>query len=299
MAVAAIIINVVLVLLLAPLFEGVVRKLKAVVHSRKGPPLLQPYIDVFKLLGKEDLTCTRNFIFRAAPVMALAAFVCAAAVMPMWTDRAGETSGDMVNWIYFLSLGAAAIILMAFASGNPFATTGGTREVMMLLSAEPIVVTALIVAAMKSGSMRLGDMMVWNALNGASVSMVCAGAALFLALQGALGKLPFDIPEAEQEVAGGPLIEISGPSLAVTKMALLVRQLLYCFILVQIFVPWPAVSGIALGIVIALVKVTIVFVLSAVIEAVSPRLRIDQSLTYMSRVLFVALTAVAFAAIGV
>lgn len=299
MSVGTVVINGAIALLLAPLFEGVVRKVKAIVHSRKGPPITQGYIDILKLLGKEDLRCTGCAIFRFAPAIALAAFLVVALLTPMGASPAVGLSGDMVTWIYFLTLGAAAIILMAAASGNPFAQTGGAREIMMLLSVEPIVVAALITAAVKSGSLQLADMAAWNLSHGPTVSMVSAGIAFFLALQAVLGKLPFDIVEAETEVVGGPFIEQSGPSLATIKLALLVRQLVYCFLLVQIFVPWPVFNFWPLTVAVALVKVLVLFVLAAVIEAVSPRLRIDQAMSYMGRILFVALAALAFAAIGV
>ena len=170
---------------------------------------------------------------------------------------------------------------------------------MLMLSVEPIIVAALITAAVKSSSLGLIDMMNYNLAHGPFVSMACGGIAIFLALQMALGKLPFDIAEAEQEIMEGPFMEQSGPNLALLKMACLVRQVVYCFLLVQVFVPWPMVSLWPLAVLIALGKVLVLFVLAAVIEAVMPRLRIDQAMRYSSRVLFVALAALAFATIGV
>jgi formate hydrogenlyase subunit 4 len=298
MSFSAAIVNGAIALLLAPLFEGIVRKIKAIIHSRKGPPITQAYIDILKLLAKDDLRCTGSAIFRFAPPLALAAFLVVALLTPMGAPSTA-LAGDMVTWIYFLTLGAAAIVLMAAASGNPFAEMGAAREIMLLLSVEPIAVAALITAAIKSGSMRLPDMVAWNLANGPTISMMCAGIAFLLAIQAMLGKLPFDIAEAESEIVGGPLVEQSGPSLALMKLALLIRQLTYCFLLVQIFVPWPSFSLWPLSVVAALVKVLILFVLAAVVEAVSPRLRIDQAMGYMGRVLFVALAALAFATIGV
>lgn len=299
MSVSTVVVNGAIALLLAPMFDGIVRKVKAVVHSRKGPPITQTYMDILKLLGKEDLRCTANVIFRLAPTVALASFLVVAFLTPMGASPSTGLSGDMVTWIYFLTLGAAAIILMAAASGSPFAQAGGAREIMMLLSVEPIVVAALITGAIKSGSMQLPDMMNWNLSHGPSVSMVSAGIAFFLALQATLGKLPFDIAEAESEIVDGPLIELSGSNLATMKLALLIRQVVYSFLLVMVFIPWPALSPWPLSVVAALGKVLVLFVLAAVIEAVNPRLRVDQAMSYMGRVLFIALAALAFAVIGV
>lgn len=299
MSVSTAIVNGAIVLLLAPLFDGVVRKTKAIIHSRKGPPLTQTYIDVLKLLGKEDLRSTTSLLFRYAPAVVLASFLVVALMTPMGASPGVGLAGDMITWVYFLTLGAAALILMAAASASPFAKAGGAREIMMMLSVEPIVVAALVTAAIKSQSLRLTDMAAWNLANGPGVSMLCAAAAFLLALQATLAKLPFDIAEAESEIVDGPLIEQSGPSLALLKLGLLVRQLVYCFLFVQVFLPWPALSPWPLAVVGAVVKVGVLFVLAAVVEAVSPRLRIDQAMNYAGRALFVALAALAFAIIGV
>lgn len=293
------ILNLAIVLILAPLFEGMARKIRAVIHSRKGPPLIQPYIDLIKLLGKEDLRCTSSLIFRFAPAFALAAFLVVAMLTPVGASAGAWLSGDLVTWFYLLTLGAAAIILMATSSGSPYAESGAAREIMLLLTVEPVVVAAFVTAAIKSGSMRLPDMVVWNIQNGPTVSMVCAGVAFLLALQPTLGKLPFDIAEAESEIVEGALVEQSGPSLALLKLALLIRQLLYTFVIVAIFVPWPVFSAWPLAVLAAIVKVMIVFALATVVESVSPRLRIDQAMGYMGRLLFVALAALVFAMIGV
>lgn len=198
-----------------------------------------------------------------------------------------------------LSLAAVAVMLGAFASGNPFAYSGAGREMMMLLSVEPIVFLALLTGVVKSRTMLLGGIVDWQLGHGPSVSMAFAGIAFFLALQANVGRLPFDIVEAETEVAGGPFIEYSGPRLAVCKMAFYVRQLVFAFAFVSIFVPWPALGSYPLSLLVNLGKVLVVLVLVGVIDSVVPRLRIDQSMSYMSRVLFVAIGAVGFALIGV
>ncbi|HET6454620.1 MAG TPA: NADH-quinone oxidoreductase subunit H [Armatimonadota bacterium] len=299
MFIAGALLNVILVILLAPLFEGIVRKLKAVIHSRKGPPITQPYIDILKLLGKEDLQMGGGALFRIAPMISLGAMLLAATLTPMWGKAPLGTSGDIIVWVYIMSLSAVAVMLGAFASGNPFCYTGASREMMMLLSAEPVAVVALLTAGVKAKSLLMGDVIGWQIAHGPSMSMAFAGIAFFLALQANIGKLPFDMVEADQEIADGPFMEFSGPRLALYKLSFYIRQLVFSFILVSIFVPWPGVSFAPLALVAGLVKVLVVFVVIGLIDSVNPRLRIDQSMTYMGRVLFVSLAALAFAVIGV
>jgi formate hydrogenlyase subunit 4 len=299
MFIAGALLNVILVILLAPLFEGIVRKLKAVIHSRKGPPITQPYIDILKLLGKEDLQMGGGMLFRIAPMISLGALLLAATLTPMWGKAPLGASGDIIVWVYIMSLSGVAVMLGAFASGNPFCYTGASREMMVLLSAEPVAIVALLTAGVKAKSLLMGDVIGWQITHGLSMSMAFAGIAFFLALQANIGKLPFDMVEADQEIADGPFMEYSGPRLALYKLAFYIRQLIFSFLLVSIFVPWPGVSLAPLALVAALVKVFVVFVLIGLIDSVNPRLRIDQAMTYMGRVLFVSLAALAFAVIGV
>jgi formate hydrogenlyase subunit 4 len=293
------VLNVAIVLLLAPLFDGVIRKLKAFIQSRKGPPFTQPYRDILKLLGKENLQPGGGLIFRAAPVMSLAALLVAAALTPIGAKPPLGMAGDTIVWIYVLSLAAVATILGAFASGNPFAYAGAGREMMMLLSVEPVAALALVAGVVKSRTLLMGGIMDWQAANGPTVSMVIAGIAFFLALQANVGRLPFDIVEAESEVAGGPFIEYSGPRLALIKLAFYARQLIFASVLASVFIPWPTLEPAALSVVVGLAKALVVLVVVGVIDSVVPRLRIDQSMVYMSRLVFVALAAVALALIGV
>jgi formate hydrogenlyase subunit 4 len=291
--------NLVAALLLAPLFEGVMRKLKAVIHSRKGPPITQPYLDLLKLLGKEDIQSGGGVVFRMAPVVVLAAMLLAAMLTPMGGKPPLGMAGDTIVWIYVISLAAVMIMLGAFASGNPFAYEGASREMMMILSVEPIVIAAVVTAGVKAGTLSLGGIIDWQLMHGPTLSMAFAGIAFFLALQANLGRLPFDIVEAESEIVEGPFIEYSGPRLALYKMAFYIRQIVFSFFLVSIFVPWPMVKVYPLAVLISLAKVLVVLLVAGLIECVNPRLRIDQSMNYMSRVLFVALAGLVFAAMGV
>ena len=238
-------------------------------------------------------------MFRLAPVMALGAMLVVAAFTPIGGNPPLGGSGDVITWIYIMSLAAVAVMLGGFASGNPFSYAGSGREMMMLLTAEPIVVVALLTAAVKSKTLVMGGIIDWQLANGPTMSMACAGVALFLAMQANVGKLPFDIVEAETEIVGGPLMEYSGPSLALYKLAFYMRQLIFPLILVSIFVPWPHVPSMAVGMVAGFAKAFVVLLLVGVVDSVNPRLRIDQSMNYLARVLFVSLAALAFATIGV
>jgi formate hydrogenlyase subunit 4 len=294
-----IVLSLVILIGLAPLAEGLLRKLKAFVHSRQGPPIIQPYLDIAKLLVKEDLAPTGNWLWRMAPALCLGATMVVAVLTPIGRPPAFGFGGDIIVFIYFASLAAVAIILGAFASGNPYAYVGGSREMMMMLSVEPVMTVALAAAAIKAHTLTFGGLMASPVTSTPSISMVVAGIAFLLALQAQAGKLPFDIPEADQEIMGGPFIERSGPGLALFRWAMHARMLIFSAVLVSVFVPLPNFAVPGLRTLLTLAVMAVVLVLVGVVDLVNPRLRIDQSMGYYARiVVFVSVGALALAIVG-
>lgn len=291
-------LNAGIALLLAPLFEGVMRKLRAVLQSRKGPPLHQPYLDLLKLLGKEELSGAGGAFGRALPALTLGYVLTLAMLVPMGTAPPLGFAGDAIVLLYLATAGVAFLVLAGFASGSSYAFVGGSREIMLLACVEPVMAVALVAAALKAGTLAVGGMLAWHAARGPTLSMAVVGIAFFLALQAQAGKVPFDIPEADQELMGGPLVEQSGPRLALFRWALWARQLVFALLLVELFLPWPRTGALAVDLPLALARALLVLVLVAVVDVINPRLRIDQALGYYLRVAFSALAGLAFAVIG-
>lgn len=291
-------LNVAIALFLSPLCEGLMRKLRAAIHSRIGPPITQPYWDLLKLLGKEDLRSTAGMAYACLPALTLGSTLVLATLIPMGTVPPLAFAGDMIVVIYVAAMSAVLIMLGGFASASPYAFVGSSREMMMLLSVEPVLAIALSVGAFKARTLALAGIQNWQMQNGPSISMAIAGLAFFLALQAMAGKLPFDIAEADQEIMGGPFVEQSGPRLALFRWAMWVKQLVLVFLLVEVFFPWPHFGNYVVDLTAMLVKAVIVLALVALVDVVNPRLRIDQALGYYMRVAFSSLTALAFAVIG-
>jgi formate hydrogenlyase subunit 4 len=291
-------LNVAAALLLSPLCEGVMRKLRAAIHSRMGPPITQPYWDLLKLLGKEDLRSTGGAVYAGLPALTLGSVLLLAALVPMGTAAPLAFAGDLIVVIYVAAMSGVAIMLTGFSSASPYASIGSSREMMMLLSVEPIVAIALVVGAFKAKTLALGGIANWQIQNGPSISMAIAGVAFLLALQAVAGKLPFDISEADQEIMGGPMIEQSGPRLALFRWAMWAKQFVFAFLLVEVFFPWPHFGNYLIDLIATIAKVLVVLVLVTVVDVVNPRLRIDQAMGYFMRVGVASLAALAFAVIG-
>lgn len=294
------IVNLLIIILLAPLFEGIIRKLKAIVHSRKGPPIHQPYLDIIKLLGKEDLRVSNNILIVLAPIVCFASVLMVAMLIPIGSISSPlEMGGDVIVMIYFMSLATFAILIGAAATESPYAYIGLTREMMLYMILEVIVVVSILTGVVRSGSFQFSKIILWNLKNGPTLSMIVAAIPFFLVIQAMIAKLPFDIAEAEQEIMEGPFIEASGPRLALFKWSFYAKQIIYTSIFLEIFIPWPKTYNLPADIAINLGKVLIIMLLVGVIDVTNPRLRIDQAIRYYTGVSIVALVALAFASIGV
>ena len=285
-----------LVLLAAPLLEGTIRKLRAAIQSRQGPPIRQPYLDLLKLLAKEDLRVTASPIVTWGPPIFLAAVLVAAATMPIGGITGELTFGDLIVFIGILALANLTLAAIGFATGSAFSSLGASREIMVMLAAEPVLFISLLATAITAGATTFGGMM------GAPLGPVTVAAAItyLLALQMYVAKVPFDITEAETELIGGPLSELSGPRLALAQWGLFSKQFIYSSLFIQIFLPWTLtfIPWWPLAVVANVVWVLILnIIVVGVVMSVNPRLRLDQALRYGMTLAGIASIAVIFAAI--
>jgi len=276
------------------------RKVTALVQMRVGPPFLQPFYDIRKLFIKE--TCVPEDgaigLFLIAPLIGFAAI--AVASMVLWRSLLDVDStfvGDLIVLIYLLVMPALGVILGSFASRNPLASMGGSREVKLMIAYELPLVLAVLVPVIQANSIRLGDLFSAPApaatLSGALallVGMVCMQAKLTI--------VPFDMPEAETELCGGVFIEYSGPPLAMFKLTRAMMLFTMPVFLVGLFFG-GLVTG---GWVAALIGFLLWFVLVAitiVIRNTTPRVRTDQAVRFFwGPVSIVAALAVVLAWLG-
>ena len=292
-------ISIGLALLGGPLLAGIVRKhLRARLHSRQGPPVLQPFYDLFKLLGKEELRSSSSPVVAYGPMVALAAALAASLLAPMGMAPVLGHYSDMIVFAYFITIAAVATVLVGLSSASPYSVIGAGREMMMHIVVEPVLIICLVTAAVKSEALMMWSMSEWHHLQGPTASMIVAAVALFLALQAQVGKIPFDIAEAEQEVMGGPFVELSGPRLALFEWASFARQIVYASVLAAIFIPWGIGFVFPLNVLAHLGTVAAIIVLVALVDVVNPRVRIEQAMRYFVVVMGLALVGLVLALMG-
>jgi formate hydrogenlyase subunit 4 len=289
------------VFLLAPLFEGILRKVTARIQSRQGPPLWQPYFDLLKLLGKEDLESGESPVMqRCAAYLAFAVPLALAGLLPLGYPAPLNPSADILVLVYLLALSSIATLLAGLAAGSTFSLLGISREMMLVITLEPLLVVALLVGAVHVESLRLSDV-----LNGSvyaagqfPVSGLIMLVLLLFALQAFLKRLPFDIAEAETEIMEGPLVEYSGPKLALFKHAQMAKLILYGAILINLFAPWGNQFPAVLSLLLFWLKVGALVLLSTWLAATHARYRIDQAVRYFAVLLGISAAALLLATAG-
>ena len=292
-------INIALALVLAPLFEGVMRKITAVVQSRKGPPLTQPYMDLAKLLIKEDIEVghvpARQ---RLSALLAPAAVLAGALFLPISGHAPLAGGADAVMMIYLLSLAGIAVLIAALAAGSPYSMMGMSREMMSMMTLEPLFAVTIVAAAFKAGSLRLDDIFRGTLWNSGIASTVMLLIVMLAAFQAFVGRAPFDTTEAETEIMEGPLMEYSGPKLALFKYAHMLKMFVYAGLFTALFVPGLKSLNPVAGVGIFIACQFVLVLLVTLFAATHARYRIDQVVRYYAILFGCAVVSLVVAVMG-
>lgn len=276
------------------LFKGLDRKIEARLQRRVGPPVIQPFLDLIKLGTKETIVpATANpTAFLTAPLIGLTGMAVCAAFIPVPGVYAGMSGmGDMLVLFYLLPLPAIALMVGGSASSSPFGALGFSREMCMMLAYEVPLLAVLLAVAMKVGAatgvgaeFSLGAVVAHQleaGQLGLSMSMLPALLAYLLFLPGTMGVPPFDVPEAETEIAEGPLLEYSGPALGFFHLASALKTMVVLGLGVTMFFPAPVPGGILANIAWFLFKCLLLMLLSlTLVKAATGRFRVDQAFVF-------------------
>ncbi|MFA5073313.1 MAG: complex I subunit 1 family protein [Nitrospirota bacterium] len=293
--------NVILVLLIAPLCQGLLRKVTAFIQSRQGPPIWQAYYDLLKLLGKEDLESGDSPVMqRFAVYLSLATVLSVACLIPMGFKAPMTTAGDSILLIYLLTLSGICTLLGGLAAGSTYSLVGISRQMMIMIALEPLFAIAILVGAVHTKTFRLDTVLngsVYEASGFPFSGLIMLGVML-LSFQAFVERVPFDTAEAETEIMEGPLMEYSGPKLAMFQYAGMVKLVIYSALFVAMFVPWGSELLLPFGWLLFWAKVFLLVLLVTVVAATHARYRIDQALRFFVSLLVVALAALGLASYG-
>ena len=247
----AVLAQLALVLMLAPLITGFSRTLKARIQTRRGAGVLQPYRDLFKLLRKGVvIPDTASWIFTSTPYVLFATTVLAALLVPAISVQAPlSLFGGVLAVVYLLALGRFFLALGGLDTGSSFGGLGSSREMTISAIAEPALMLAIFTVAIGAGSTNLsrvaqaGIGQSWRFL---APSQMLAFAALFIVLIAETGRIPVDNPATHLELTmihEAMILEYSGPHLALIEWSAAIKQLLLMTLLVNIFFPFGLSTG--------------------------------------------------------
>lgn len=259
------------------LASWVVRKVSALIQWRVGPPLLQPGYDIAKLFGKDNIIPegSSEWSYLIAPLLGPAGLLLASIILVKANYLGTSFIGDVIVVLYLLVLPALSLVLGGMSTGNSLSAMGSNRELRLMIAYELPLLLSITVAIVKTGGLKLVSFTSQPVV--ASISGALAFVAALLCIQAELGFIPFDTPEAETELMGGPLIEYSGPLLGLFKISHLMALLVLPLFLVTVFLGgfsrgWGALWGAG--------KYLLVLIGVILIKNTNPRLRSDQALKF-------------------
>jgi len=293
-----------LVLALAPLLTGVVRKVKARLNRRQGASVIQPYRDLRRLLGKEVvLADNASWLFRVAPYLIFAVTWVAAALIPTFaTGLIFSWSGDLIAITALLGSARFLLALAGMDIGTSFGGLGASREVMIASLAEPAMLMIAVTLALIAGSTQLSTiaevMLNFGTLR---VSLAMALVAFIIVAVAENGRIPVDNPATHLEltmVHEAMVLEYSGRHLAMIELASALKLLLYVSAIACLFLPWGLATGnagigaYAIGIVTYLGKLALGAGALAVFETSIAKMRVFRVPSFLGAALMLGLLGV-------
>lgn len=290
-----------LYLLLAPLLVGWIRRCKSRLQNRRGAPVLQPYRDLYKLMGKEARVAhTASILFRAAPYIVFVATWLAAASVPLVASfPATSVIADIIVLAGLLALARFFLALAGMDVGTAFGGMGASREMLVSALAEPAMLMAVFTVAMTAHSTNLATVIDAQLAGGLVLrpSLLFALAALVLVAVAETGRIPVDNPATHLELTmihEAMILEYSGRHLAMMEWASQIKLLLYGVLIVNIFFPWgiagasdPASLAVGLGAIAA--KLAVLGLVLAAAETVLAKMRLFRVPAFLNLALLLGL----------
>jgi formate hydrogenlyase subunit 4 len=278
-----ILLHLIFALAMPPLLLGVIAKTKAFFGGRRGPPLLQPYYDLWKLLQKGSVfSTTTTWVFRAGPVVALVTAAIASLIVPFGNHAAPIAfTGDLILLAYLFGLGRFFTVAAALDTGSSFEGMGGAREATFACLAEPALLLALMVLASGAHSTSLSVMLggvlpsEW-AHEGASLVLILV--SMFIVLLAENSRIPFDDPNTHLELTmihEVMVLDHSGPALGMILYGAAMKLFVLGAVIVRVALPFDTGDAFADWGVFAAGMLALAIAIG-VVESVLARLRLIQ-----------------------
>jgi len=293
-----------LVLLLSPLLTGFVYKLKARLLRRQGPPLLQPYLELIRLMRKDVVLAeSASWLFRINPYIIFAGTWVAASLVPTFASGLlFSWSADLIAIIALLGSARFFLALAGLDVGTSFGGIGSSREVMIASLAEPAMLMIVFTLALVAGSTQLSTMAAYmgSGEEGLRVSLGLALIALIIVAIAENARIPIDNPATHLEltmVHEAMVLEYSGRHLALIELSSALKLLLYVSVIGCLFAPWGIAGpdsgplALAIGVVSYLGKLAVGGFLLAMFETAIAKMRVFRVPAFLGAALMLGLLA--------
>jgi formate hydrogenlyase subunit 4 len=293
-----------LVLLLAPLLTGYVRKVKSHLLRRQGPEIIQPYRDLLKLLRKEVVLAENaSWLFRVAPYLIFATTWVAAALVPTFaTGLAFSPAVDLIAIVALLGSARFMLALAALDVGTSFGGIGSSREMMIASLAEPAMLMVAFTLSLLAGSTQLSAVATYMQGTdvGLRVSLALSLVGLIMVAIAENARIPIDNPATHLEltmVHEAMILEYSGRHLAVIEAAASLKLVLYLSLILCLFAPWGVaiagqdIASHALGLLVYVIKLAVGGFLLAVFETAVAKMRVFRVSDFLGASLMLGLLA--------
>jgi formate hydrogenlyase subunit 4 len=263
-------------ILLAPMIAGVINRVKAWFAGRNGPPILQQYYDIVKLLRKGTVySSTTSAVFRMSAPVALASSLVALAVVPFGGSCAVIAfGGDIIVLAYMLGLMRFFMIIGALDTGSSFEGMGASREAFFSAFAEPALLIGIAALAAKTGLMSLSSML--PAASHVSFELLLVAASFIIVYLCENARIPVDDPATHLELTmihEVMILDHCGPDLGIMEYSSSLKLWILGAIITAIVLPYhsgfwlvDSIEGIA--------GMAVLAVLVGIIESIMARLRL-------------------------
>lgn len=298
------------------LYKGIDRKIVAHLQSRIGPPIIQPFRDIKKLMVKESIVPKDSveWLFNSIPIFSLVVTISILFYIPFLSfEPVLSGYGDLILIIYLLTIPSLCLVIGGFSSGSPYASVGAQREMVMMMSYEfPLIITSVAIAFLISAynphldAFSLQTISNFPVLNSVGLigflGLLLLLSILIIVIPAEVSKIPFDVAEAETEIGGGLLTEYSGRNLAFFYLTDAVKTIAILSVIIALFFPYnistvldmlliPNFLFVLIDFLFYLIKIFILMLISVTLIRVSvARLKIDQ----IAFVYLVPLTLISF-----
>lgn len=286
----------------APLFIGILKRMKAIIRGYKGAPICQPYYDIKRLLSKgRVISKSSSFITTTGPTIILAASVLSAFLVPVIWTTSRALVGNIFIIIFVMTIIKFITTLIGLDCASTFGGMGSSRELFISMFAEPVGFLMVAFLYFETKSFNIYDIALINSLNkNLSTSHIVAAAAFLIWVTAENARMPVDNPETHLELTmihEAMILDISGRDLAYIELSSYIKLIVFLTIFSNAFIPFGIATSVTLitlikALVLYVIKVVVILFIIALIETTIAKFRLFRVPELLAVSFCFALTAI-------